>query len=91
MNRLNARWMISIACLAVMLLLALAALRPGLGAASNNDPQLIKLYEAGKVVGQWTSEGQGRMDGDSFVFTVRKGVSSNAVRIRGTFTAEPVP
>ena len=70
---------------------AVAAFWPGSTLAANNDPQLIKLYDGGKLVAQWTSEGQGRMEGDTFVFTVRKGVASLAVRIHGTFSAEPAP
>jgi hypothetical protein len=85
------RWMLPTIAVAALALLALAVLRPAPTAASPNTPQLIKLYEGGKVAAQWTSEGEGRMDGDSFVFTVRKGVTSGTVRIRGTFTAEPVP
>jgi len=76
---------------AVVLASAALALWPRPTHAGNNDPQLIKLYEGGKMVAQWTSEGQGRMEGDSFVFTVRKGVVSSVVRINGTFSAESAP
>ena len=56
--------------------------------ASGNNPTKVKLYEGGKVVGEWTSEGTVRTEGDVLVFTVRKGVSSREVRVSGTYSAE---
>jgi hypothetical protein len=85
------RVLVSVGIALAVTLAALAALWPGPTLAASNDPQLIKLYEGGKLIGQWTSEGQGRLEGESLVFTVRKGVSSTAVRIHGTFSAEPAP
>ena len=58
-------------------------------AAAPNTPHVVKLYEDGKVVAQWTAESEGQMDGDSFTFPIRKGVSTGTVRIRGSFTVEP--
>jgi len=91
MNRVTYRWVLSLASAALLTFVALATFSPARSAAGPNDPHLVKLYESGKPVAQWTAENEGRMDGDSFVFTVRKGVSSGTVRIRGTFTVEPTP
>lgn len=89
MERLTLRKTVLVAVIGGLALAGAAGFWPARSAAGPNDPHVIKLFEAGKVVAQWTAENEGRMDGDSFVFTVRKGVSAGTVRIRGTFTAEP--
>jgi hypothetical protein len=53
------------------------------------DTAIVRLYSGGKVVGQWEAVGPGDVEGDTFVFPVRKGVQELEVRIRGTFSFEP--
>ena len=51
----------------------------------------VTLYSNdGAVIGSWTAIGTGRMDGNTFLFEVYRGVSSNPrqIRINGTFTVE---
>lgn len=52
----------------------------------------VTLYSNdGKVLGTWTADGLGHMDGNTFVFTIYRGVSAThqrQVRINGTFTVE---
>lgn len=89
MSTVTRRWALSILVVTGLALSGLAMLEPSRGAAAPNQPHVVKLFEGGKVVAQWTSEDEGHMDGDSFVFTLRKGVSSGTVRLHGTFTVEP--
>jgi len=51
----------------------------------------VRLYSGGEVIGEWEAVGPGRVEGDTFVFPVRKGVRDLDVRIRGTFTYEATP
>lgn len=52
----------------------------------------VTLYSNdGKVLGTWTAEGLGQMDGNSYTFTVYRGATAShlrQVRISGTFTVE---
>ncbi len=52
----------------------------------------VTLYaNDGKVLGTWTAEGLGKMDGDSYTFTLYRGATAThqrQVRISGTFTVE---
>ncbi|MCL5020861.1 MAG: hypothetical protein M1339_04185 [Bacteroidetes bacterium] len=52
----------------------------------------VTLYSNdGKILGTWTADGLGRMDGNTFVFNVYRGVGATnqrQVRINGTFTVE---
>lgn len=52
----------------------------------------VTLYaNDGKVLGTWTAEGLGQMDGNSYTFTVYRGATSThqrQIRISGTFTVE---
>lgn len=52
----------------------------------------VTLYSNdGKVLGTWTADGLGRMDGNTLVFNVYRGVGATnvrQVRINGTFTVE---
>ena len=49
----------------------------------------VRLYSAGKVVGEWEAVGAGTVEGDTFTFPVRQGVQDVQVRISGTFSFEP--
>ena len=51
----------------------------------------VRLYSNGEVVGQWEAVGPGHVDGDTFVFPIRKGARDLDVRIRGTFSFEVQP
>lgn len=52
----------------------------------------VTLYSNdGEVLGTWTADGLGQMDGDSYTFTVYRGATAThqrQVRISGTFTVE---
>lgn len=52
----------------------------------------VTLYaNDGKVLGTWTAEGLGQMDGNSYTFTVYRGATAShqrQIRIYGTFTVE---
>lgn len=52
----------------------------------------VTLYaNNGKVLGTWTAIGLGRMDGNSYTFTVFRGATAThqrEIRIYGTFTVE---
>jgi hypothetical protein len=61
---------------------------PQLSEADLGEKALVKLYDDGKVIGQWTASNLGRMDEGSFVFTVKEGVRDLRVRIHGTFSVE---
>lgn len=52
---------------------------------------VVKLYAGGEVVGQWEAVGEGKVEGHTFVFPVRKGVQDVEVRIQGTFSYEVQP
>jgi hypothetical protein len=51
----------------------------------------VRLYSDGQVVGEWEAQGEGRVEGDTLVFSVRKGTQDLEVRIRGTFSYEVQP
>ena len=55
------------------------------------ETAIVKLYSNGQVVGEWEAVGAGRLEGDTFVFPVRKGVQDLEVRIHGTFSYEAQP
>lgn len=50
----------------------------------------IRLYSEGVVVDSWDPAGPGYMDGNSYVFPVRRGPVLTDVRISGTFSVEGV-
>ena len=49
---------------------------------------IVKLYSDGKVVGEWEAINEGYMEGQCFVFNIRKGAYSPQVRVCGTFSIE---
>ena len=51
----------------------------------------VRLYSNGDVIGEWLAAGPGRVDGDTFVFPIKKGAREVEVRIHGTFTLEQQP
>ena len=51
----------------------------------------VKLYSSGEIVGDWEAVGAVRVEGETFVFTVRDGVGQREVRIQGTFSYEVQP
>ena len=57
---------------------------PPASASGPFETAKVRLYSSGQVVGEWEAVGTGRVDGDTFVFPVRKGVRDLEVRIRGT-------
>lgn len=48
----------------------------------------IRLYSNGKLIGQWTGIGRGRMDGNTYVFKTERGAFSDEMRIKGDFVIE---
>jgi hypothetical protein len=56
-----------------------------------SSPATVRLYSNGQVVGQWEAVGPGQIEGDTFVFPVRKGARDLDVRISGTFSFEEQP
>lgn len=64
---------------------------PSQAAVGPLEKATVRLYSNGQVVGTWEAIGPGRLEGDTFVFPVRKGVKDLDVRIRGTFTYEEQP
>ena len=64
---------------------------PPASASSPFETAKVQLYSNGQVVGEWEAVGAGRVEGDTFVFAVRKGVQDVEVRIRGTFSYEVQP
>lgn len=65
--------------------------RPGENAGSVEITENIKLYSDGKLVGEWTGIGKGRLDGDTYVFKTRRGQFSKTWRIKGDFVVERLP
>lgn len=51
----------------------------------------VRLYSNGQVVGEWTAVGEGRVEGDTFVFPIRRGARNLEVRVSGTFSVEQQP
>jgi len=64
---------------------------PSQAAGGPFETAKVQLYSNGKVVGEWEAVGPGRVEGDTFVFPVRKGVRDVDVRISGTFSFETQP
>jgi hypothetical protein len=84
-----------IALLAALILAALAlaiGIAPQTTAAVAPTPRAmrVKLYEDGKPIGEWTTEGGARNEGNVLIFSTRQGVSSREVRIHGTYVAEAI-
>jgi len=50
--------------------------------------EIVKLYSEGKVVGQWEAVAKGHMEGQCYVFRVKKRTNTPQVRVCGTFSAE---
>ena len=50
----------------------------------------VRLYSEGVVVDSWDPAGPGYMDGNSYVFPIRRGPVLTDVRISGTFSVEGV-
>lgn len=65
--------------------------RPSEASAGPFGDAKVRLYSEGKLVGEWMALGRGRVEGNSYVFTVRKGVRDLEVRISGTFSVEQQP
>jgi len=64
---------------------------PSQAASGSFGEATVRLYSDGQVVGEWLAVGPGRVDGDTFVFPVRKGARDLEVRISGTFSLEQQP
>jgi hypothetical protein len=88
MLKANARVVLLGSLLAAALAAALATAAPTLASTPRNVR--VKLFDAGKQVGEWTSEGPVRNEGAVLVFTTRQGVVTREVRIHGTYSAEAV-
>ncbi|MDJ0785991.1 MAG: hypothetical protein QNK05_04245 [Myxococcota bacterium] len=74
-------------------LLAIAALGVSTGGSAPSEASVfetavVRLYSAGKVVGEWEAVGPGKVEGQSLVFPVRQGVQELDVRIQGTWSFE---
>lgn len=65
--------------------------RPSEAAVDTFGEGTVRLYSNGEVVGEWLAVGPGRVDGNTFVFPIRKGVHDLEVRISGTFSMEQQP
>jgi len=79
---------------ALLALLAAGTLwigRPSEAAAGPFSEAKVKLFSNGQTVGEWVAVGPGRVEGDTFVFPIRKGVKDLEVRISGTFSFEQQP
>ncbi|MGH0035693.1 MAG: hypothetical protein ACQGVK_11775 [Myxococcota bacterium] len=86
------RSVLSIAALFIALVSgALWAGRPSEAASGSLDEARVRLYSEGQVVGEWVAVGPGRVEGNTFVFPVRKGARELEVRIGGTFSFEQKP
>lgn len=85
-----ARVLLSVA-IVVAFTLTLARWPAGAAAPRPFERAAVHLYSNGQVVGEWEAVGPGRVDGDTFVFPVRMGIEDREVRIRGTFSLEPIP
>ena len=85
-----------VACVILLSAISLAILTPQRSRAQQqlvgNTYSKVTLYSNdGKVIGTWTAVGLGQMEGNTFTFTVYRGVSVAhewQVRINGTFTVE---
>jgi hypothetical protein len=51
---------------------------------------IVRLYSDGKQVGSWQAIDRGRMDGNCYVFHVKKGVREPEIRVCGTIVVEAV-
>jgi hypothetical protein len=84
------------ACVVLLSAIAFAILTPQRSKAQQqlvgNTYSKVTLYSNdGKVIGTWTAIGLGQRDGNTFTFTVYRGVGVThewQVRINGTFTVE---
>ncbi len=86
------RPMLAIAVLVTTLALSALWLSPTSEAAVGPFGEAkVRLYSNGVVVGEWLAVGRGRVEGDTFVFPVRKGSRDMDVRISGTFSFEEQP
>lgn len=80
----------------VVLSISVLVFMPGRSKAQSqvvgNVYSKVTLYSNdGAVLGTWTAIGLGRMDGNTFVFDVYRGVgvaNQRQMRINGTFTVE---
>lgn len=50
--------------------------------------ETVTLYSEGKVVKQWEAINQGHMDGQCYVFKIKKSIHTLQVRVCGTFSVE---
>ena len=91
MNNRRTRFALLSGLIAVAVAIAIAV-APEQTSASAPMPRSmkVKLYEDGKPIGEWTTEGGVRNEGNVLIFSTRQGVSSREVRIHGTYTAEAV-
>lgn len=76
--------------LALAATVAALAIAPAESSAVTPRSMRVKLYESGKQIGEWTTDGPVRNEGNVLVFNTRQGVSSREVRIHGTYSAETV-
>ena len=72
-------------------LTAIAALLAVLSVNAYSGPfsvEVVKLYSEGKVVGQWEATEKGHMEGQCYVFKIKKRANTPEVRVCGTFSVE---
>ena len=72
-------------------LTAIAGLLAFVSANVYPDPfsvEIVKLYSEGKVVGQWEAAEKGHLEGQCYVFKIKKRANTPEVRVCGTFSVE---
>ena len=57
-------------------------------ASGLSNDEIVRLYSGGTLVGEWRSDGPGRVQGDAYVFDVQDGVKRLEVRVQGTYSVE---
>ncbi len=56
--------------------------------ASVTTVEIVKVYSEGKLIATYEASEKGQMDGDCYVFKIRKGARNLNVRVCGTFIVE---
>ena len=79
------------AALAFVVASAMWATQPSRAAVGSFGGAKVKLFSNGVVVGEWVAAGPGRVEGNTFVFPIRKGARDLEVRVGGTFSLEQYP
>jgi hypothetical protein len=50
----------------------------------------VKLYAGDKLVSTWQAIGQGRVEGDAFIFNTTSTLESRMVMVHGTYSVEQI-